>query len=90
MKGRRLEKLTEHFVDPYKIKKIILANTVKLDLLITIKIYPVVNISRIQLYKSQVKGQKVTLSAPVIVEGEKEYKVEKILNKGRYGRKRSS
>jgi len=81
MKGRRLEKLTEWFIGPYKVKSIILANTVELDLLPTVKIHPVVNISRLQMYKLQVEGQKVMVLALVIVEGEEEYKVVKILNK---------
>ena len=45
---RKTEKLIERFVEPYKIKKIVSTNTVELELLATIKIHPVVNISRIQ------------------------------------------
>jgi len=44
---RRTEKLMERFVGPYKIKKIVSMNAVELELLATIKIHPVVNISRI-------------------------------------------
>ena len=40
--GRRTEKLTERFVGPYKIKKIVLLNTVELELPSTVKIHPVV------------------------------------------------
>ena len=87
IKGRRLEKLMEWFIGPYKVKSIILANAVELDLLPTVKIYPVVNISRLQMYKLQVEGQKVMVLAPGIVEGEKEYKVVKILNKRKIWRK---
>jgi len=81
MKGRRSEKLTEQFVGPYKVKKVILANAVELQLSSTVHIHPVVNISKLQLYKPQIEGQKAMKPAPVIVEGEKEYEVEKILNK---------
>ena len=56
MKGRRSEKLTECFVGSYKIKGIILSNTIELELPKSIKIHPVVNVSRVQLYKSQVEG----------------------------------
>jgi len=56
--GRRTEKLTERFMDPYRIKKIILSNTVELELPNTIKIHLVVNISRIYRYIGQVEGQK--------------------------------
>ena len=50
MTGRRTEKLTERFVGPYKVKEIVSANTVKLELPSTIRIHPVVNISRIHRY----------------------------------------
>ena len=50
MVGRRTEKLTERFVGPYKIKKIILSNAVELELPSTVKIHLVVNISRIHKY----------------------------------------
>jgi len=56
MVGRRMEKLTERFVDPYKVKKIILVNAVELELPSTIRVYLVVNISRIHRYIGQVKG----------------------------------
>ena len=45
--GRRTEKLTERFVSPYKIKKIVSSNAIELELLSTVKIHPVVNVSRI-------------------------------------------
>jgi len=47
MVGRRTEKLTKRFVGPYKIKKIVSLNVVELELPSIIKVYPVVNISRI-------------------------------------------
>ena len=37
--GRRMEKLTERFVGPYKIKRIISVNAVELELSSTIKIH---------------------------------------------------
>jgi len=48
--GRRTEKLMERYVGPYKIKKVILSNAVELELPNKVKIYPVVNVSRIQKY----------------------------------------
>ena len=72
MVEKRTEKLTERFVGPYKIKKIILSNTVELELPSTIKIHPVVNISRIQRYIEQVEGQRKEQPAPVVIEGEEE------------------
>jgi len=56
MVRRRTEKLTEKFIGPYKIKKIVSSNMVELELPSTIKIYPVVNVSRIHRYVGQVKG----------------------------------
>ena len=72
MVGRRTEKLTERYVGPYKIKKIISLNAVELELPSTVKIYLVVNVSRIQKYIGQVKGQRKEQPTPVIIEEEKE------------------
>jgi len=47
MKGRRTEKLTEHFVGSYKVKGIVSSNAIELELPKSIKIHPVVNISRV-------------------------------------------
>ena len=72
MVGRRTEKLMERFVGPYKVKKIILVNAVELELSSTIKIHPVVNVSRIHRYIGQIEGQKKKELTPVIIEGEEE------------------
>ena len=72
MVGRRTEKLTERFIGPYKVKKIISANAVELELSSTIRIHPVVNISRICRYIGQVERQKKEQPAPVIIKGEEE------------------
>jgi len=81
MVGRRTEKLTERFVGPYKMKKIVSMNTVELELPSIIKIHLVVNVSRIQRYIGQVEEQKKEQPAPVIIEGEEEWEMERILNK---------
>jgi len=47
---RGMKKLIEKFVGPYKIKKVILLNTVELELPSIVKIHPVVNVSRVQKY----------------------------------------
>jgi len=83
MVGRRTEKLTERFVGPYKVKEIISSNAVKLELPSTVKIHLVVNVSRIRRYVGQVEGQKKEQPALVIIEGEEEWEVERILNKRR-------
>ena len=81
MVRRRTKKLTERFVGPYKIKKIVLTNTVELELPSTVRIYPVVNISKICRYIGQVEGQKKEQPAPVIIEEEEEWEIKRILNK---------
>jgi len=83
MVGRRTEKLTERFVSPYRIKKIVSSNAIELELLCTVKIHLVVNVSRIHRYVGQVEGQKKEQPLPVIIEEEKEWEVERILNKRR-------
>jgi len=75
MKGRRSEKLTEHFVGPYKVKGIVSSNAIELELPKSIKIHPVVNVSRVQLYKPQVEGQKKILPKLLIIEGQEEFEV---------------
>jgi len=75
MVGRRTEKLMERFVGPYKIKKIMLSNAVELELPSTIKIHPVVNVSRICRYVGQVEGQRKEQPAPVIIKREEEWEV---------------
>ena len=72
MVGRSSEKLVKQFVGPYKIKAIISSNIVELELPITVKIHPVVNVSRIKRYIDQVDGQRKEAPQPVVVEGEEE------------------
>ena len=50
MRNREMKKLMEKFVEPYKIKKIISENVVELELLMSMKIHPVINVSRIAIY----------------------------------------
>ena len=75
--NREIKKLIEKFVRSYKIKKIILENVVELELLVLIKIYPVVNMSKIALYQEQIEGQKKISSLLVEIDSEKKYKIEK-------------
>jgi len=84
IKGRCSKKLTEQFVESYKIKRVISTNMIELELPSTIKIHLVVNISRVYMYKDQVEGQKKKWPLLVIIKGEEEYKVEKILNKRKF------
>ena len=53
----------------------------------TIRIHLVVNVSRVRKYKSQVEGQRKETPQLVVIEGEEEWEVEKIMNKRKVQRK---
>ena len=57
---------------PYAIEEVVSSNVVKLRLLSSMRIYPVVNVSWIVRYKEQVKGQKKEKGKLVEVEGVEE------------------
>jgi len=78
---RVTKKLTEKFIGPYVFKKIVSENVVELELPASLRIHPVVNVRRIVKYREQVEGQKKIPLPPVEVAGEKEYKVEEILDR---------
>ena len=78
---RVMRKLMEKFIGPYVVRKIVSENVVELELLVSLRIYLVVNVKRIVKYREQVKGQKKILPPPVEVAGEKEYEVEEILDR---------
>jgi len=81
MTGRHTEKFTKYFVGPYKVKAIISSNVIELELPSMVRIHPVVNVSRVRRYKSQVEEQKKEAPQPVVIEGEEEWEVKKIINK---------
>ena len=81
MKERRTKKLIEQFMGLYKVKRMVSTSAIKLELPDTIKIHLVVNMNRVWLYKLQVEGQKVVSPQLVVIDGEEEYEVEKILNR---------
>ena len=80
-KERPARKLVERYIGPYAIEEVISTNAVKLRLPTSMRIHPVVNVSRIVRYKEQVKGQKKEEGKPIEIEGVKEWEIEKILNK---------
>jgi len=81
MTRRHTEKFTECFVGPYKVKAIISSNVIEFELPSMVRIHPVVNVSRVQRYKSQVEGQKKKMPQSVVIEEEEEWEVKKIMNK---------
>ena len=52
---RATKKLTEKFIGPYVIKKIVSENVVELELPVSLRIYLVVNVRRIVKYREQVE-----------------------------------
>ena len=81
LKERLVKKLTKRYVGSYEIEEVILKNMAKLKLLASIRIYLVVNISRIVRYREQIKGQRVKKPKPVEVDEVEEWEIEKISNK---------
>jgi len=78
---RATKKLTEKFIGPYVVRKIVLENTVELELPVLLRIHQMVNVRRIVKYKEQIEGQKKIPLSPIEVAGEKEYEVEEILDR---------
>ena len=71
-KERPTKKLTERYVGLYVIEEVVSTNAVKLQLPSSMRIHPVVNVSRIVRYKEQIKRQKKEKRKPVEVEGVEE------------------
>ena len=78
---RATKKLTKKFIGPHVVKRIVSENAVELELPVSLRIHLVVNVRRIVKYREQVEGQKKIPLPPIEVAGEKEYKVEEILNR---------
>jgi len=71
-KERPVKKLVDQYMGPYTIEEVVSTNAVKLQLSTSMRIHPVVNISRIVQYKEQVEGQKKEEVKPIKVEGVEE------------------
>ena len=76
------KKLSECWVGPHIITKLIGNNTVELKLPRSMKIYPVVNISRVKPYKERLPGQPLQKPGPVTVieDHDVEYEVNYIVD----------
>jgi len=55
-KERLVRKLVNQYVGLYTVEEVISTNIVKLQLLTSMRIHPVMNVSRIVRYKEQVEG----------------------------------
>ena len=83
------KKLTEQWLGPYDITKRIGDNALELRLLRSMKIHPVVNISRVKPYKECLEGQPTFKPGPVQVteDREIEFEVESIVDSRWKGRR---
>src|SRR5204862_6488560 len=101
LKTKRSSKKLDHkMYEPFIIEKLIKSNdadeeprAVKLQLLKTMKCHNVFHVSLLEPYRANnIKSRRETLPSLIIVEGEEEYKVERILKsehrKARWGNKR--
>ena len=64
-KEKLARKLMEWFISSYSIKEVISTNTVKLKLLVSIRIHPIVKFSRAMRYKKtseKVEGKRIKTS----------------------------
>ena len=71
-KEKPAKKLVDQYISLYIIDEVVSTNVVKLQLLTLMRIYPVVNISRVVQYKKQVKRQKIKEVKLVEIEKVKE------------------
>ena len=73
---RASKKLTERWLGPYDITKHIGDNAIELQLPRSMKIHPVVNISRVKPYKECLEGQPTFKPGPVQVTEDREIELE--------------
>lgn len=83
MKFRPSKKLTEKFIGPYKIIKMISPVAAKLDLPPTMKIHPVFHVSLLKKihYRPTRFQQDDPPEPPIVIHDQEEYEVEEILDK---------
>ena len=80
--GRQSRKLSEKWLGPYKIISLKGSNAVELKLPSSMRIHPVVNVSRIKPYKERLPGQRIDKPGAVTVteDGDPEYLVDYIVD----------
>jgi len=80
MLNRASKKLTEKWIGPYEVTRVT-PNAVELKLLKTLRIHPVVNVSRVKPYLGPLPGQPVSRPGPIHVseECDEEYEVDYII-----------
>ena len=88
MLNRASKKLTEKWISPYEISSV-MPNAVELRLPKTLRIHPVVNISRVKPYLGPLPGQPVSCPGLIHVteDRDEEYEVDAIIDSRIYKRK---
>ena len=76
-------KMKPHFVGPFCILRAVGPNAFELELPITMKVHPVFNVSLLRLYHGAYSPP-----GPIIVEGEVEYEVDRIIRHRGKGKRR--
>ena len=71
-KKRLVKKLMKKYVGLYLVEEVVSRNTVKLKLLASMRIHPVVDISKVVRYRESVKRQRVKEPKLVEVDGVEE------------------
>ena len=86
---RASRKLSERWLGPYSITKLVGTNAVTLRLPRSMHIHPIVNVSHIKPYRERLPGQPVTAPGPsnVTEDREEEYEVERIVDSRYKGRR---
>ena len=79
---RASQKLSERWLGPYSIMKLVGTNAVKLRLPHSMHIHLVVNVSRVKPYRDRLPGQPVSAPGPSVVmeDCEEEYEVEYVVD----------
>ena len=79
---RASQKLSERWLSPYSIMKLVGTNAVELCLPRSMRIHPTVNVSRVKPYHERLSGQPVTAPGPsnVTEDREEEYEVEHLVD----------
>ena len=79
---RASRKLSERWLGPYSIMKLVRTNTVELRLPRSMRIHPVVNVSHVKPYHKRLPGQPVSAPGPsnIMEDRDEEYEVEFVVD----------
>jgi len=84
---KRARKLTERYIGPYRVKRVVNANAYELELPASLKIHPVINISHLKEYRNGVqlfphRPVRLTRPAPEAIDdnGAPEWLVDRLLD----------